>query len=146
LEDNQTPDEYKEYEEIIKQMQVLAEILQKNGEKRGYQNSDLPEAKIETDNEGAQTDIGKRIQRKGEKLIESFMLAANETVATYIYSMGITAIYRDHDKPDETRLKKVINVITNYGDKLDIKGKVGSSKYIQEMLKQVAKTSRKEVY
>lgn len=146
LEDNQTPDDYKEYEETIKQMQVLAEILQKNREKRGYQNFDLPEEKIETDDKGVPINIGKRIQRKGEKLIESFMLAANETVATYIYSMGITAIYRDHDKPDETRLKKVINVITNYGDKLDIKGKVGSSKYIQEMLKQVAKTSRKEVY
>ena len=127
-------------------MQLLAEILQKNRENRGYQNFDIPEEKIETDENGKPTNIDERIQRKGEKLIESFMLAANEVVATYIYQMGISSIYRDHDKPDETRLKKVINVITNYGDKLEVKGKLSSSKCVQSILKQISKTTRKLVY
>lgn len=146
LEENQIPEGYQTYAENIKEMQLLAEILQKNRENRGYQNFDIPEEKIETDENGKPTNIDERIQRKGEKLIESFMLAANEVVATYIYQMGISSIYRDHDKPDETRLKKVINVITNYGDKLEVKGKLSSSKCVQSILKQISKTTRKLVY
>ena len=146
LEENEIPEDYKEYEETLKMMQTLAELLQNKRKTRGYQNFDLPEIKIETDEKDIPVNIGKRIQRKGEKLIEAFMLAANETVATYIYYMGIPAIYRDHDKPDETKLKKVINVITNYGDKLEVKGKLLSSKCIQKILEQVSKMPRKAVY
>lgn len=145
LEENNTPEDYKEYEQTIKEMCNLSEILKKNRIKRGYQDFDLPEIKIITDEKGNPTEITQRTQNKGEKLIESFMLQANETVATYIFLMGIPSIYRNHDKPDEERLKRVINVIKTYGDEITTKGKI-NSKYIQSLLKEVAKTERKEVY
>ena len=144
LEENIVPEDYKNYEKNLKEMNNLSEILKKNRIKRGYQDFDLPEIKIITDDKGKPIEITQRTQNKGEKLIESFMLQANETVATYIFLMGIPSIYRNHDKPDEERLKKVKNIINTYGDKTT-KGKI-NSKYIQSLLKEVAKTKRKEVY
>jgi len=146
LEENEIPEGYEDYVEDLNNMKVLAEILQKNRVKRGYQNFDLPEVKIITDDEGKPIEIALRNQATGEKLIESFMLAANETVATYICQIGIPSIYRDHDVPNEEKLQKVVNIIRNYGEELNIKGKISSPKYIQALLKEVEKTERKEVY
>ena len=146
IEENEIPEGYEDYVENLKEMQILASILQKNRIKRGYQNFDLPEVKIITDDEGKPIEIALRSQGTGEKLIESFMLAANETVATYICQIGVPSIYRDHDVPNEERLKRVINIIRNYGEDINIKGKISSPKYIQELLNKVAETERKEVY
>ena len=146
LNKEETPEGYEEYKDILLEMNKLAEILKNSRIKRGYQNFDLPEIKIITDENGKVTEIAKRDQDKGEKLIEQFMLAANETVATYIYLIGVPSIYRDHDIPNEEKLKKVISIIRNYGDNIDIKGKLTSSKYVQELLEKINETTKKEVY
>ena len=146
LEDNEIPEDYKEYANLLIEMNKLANILKTSRIKRGYQNFDLPEIKIITDDNGKPIEIAKREQNEGEKLIEQFMLAANETVATYIYSIGVTSIYRDHDIPDEERLKRVINVIESYGDKPKIKGKITSSAGVQELLKSIESMEKKEIY
>lgn len=145
LEENIIPEGYEPYEETLKEMQNLAEILRKSRIKRGYQDFDLPEVKIVTDENYVPIEIKAREQGLGEKLIEMFMLAANEVVGTYIYSLGLAATYRDHDIPDETKLKKVISIAKNYGEKMEIKGKVGSSKFVQDLLKELKNSERKEV-
>ena len=75
-----------------------------------------------------------------------FMLAANETIATYVYQMNIPFIYRDHDIPNEEKLKKVTSVIKSYGENIDTKGKVLSSKYIKDLLEQLKNTQKAVTY
>ena len=146
LKDEEIPEGYEEYASVLKEMNKLAHILKESRIKRGYQNFDLPEIKVVTDENGKVTEIGTRIQDEGEELIEQFMLAANETVGTYIYLIGVPSIYRDHDIPNEENLKRVISIIRNYGDNIEVKGKITSPKYIQELLEKIEKTERKEVY
>lgn len=95
---------------------------------------------------GIPTEIGKREDGPGQKLIEMFMLAANETVATHIYNMGIPSIYRDHDKPNEEKLKKVTEIIKNYGETFKTKGKVLSPKYLSSLLEELKETQKYETY
>ena len=146
LKDEEIPLGYEDYANILKEMNNLANILRKSRIKRGYQNFDLPEIKVITDDNGKPVEIAKRIQDEGEELIEQFMLAANETVATYIYLLGVPSIYRDHDIPNEEKLKKVLNIIRGYGDNIELKGKITSSSYIQKLLEEIEKTERREVY
>ena len=146
LKDEEIPEGYEDYASVLKEMNKLAHILRQSRVKRGYQNFDLPEIKVIADENGKVTEITTRIQDEGEELIEQFMLAANETVGTYIYLIGVPSIYRVHDIPNEDKLKKVINVIKNYGDSIDIKGKIASSKYVQELLEKLEKKEKYEVY
>ena len=146
LKDEEIPIGYEMYADTLKEMNKLANILRKSRIKRGYQNFDLPEIKIVTDDNGKVIKIDKRIQDEGEELIEQFMLAANETVATYIYLLGVPSIYRDHDIPNEEKLKKVLTIIRDYGNNIELKGKITSSSYIQKLLEQIEKTERREVY
>ena len=146
LNDEETPEGYEPYKEILKDLYNLSQILEKNRKKRGYQEFDVPEIKVVTDDEGVPTEITKRETGKGEKLIEMFMLAANETVATYVYQMNIPFIYRDHDKPNEEKLKKVTNVIKSYGEKVDTKGKLLTPKYIEDLLSSLKDSEKKVTY
>ena len=146
LENEEIPEGYEPYKETLIEMYNLSKILEENRKKRGYQEFDIPEIKVITDEEGNPIEIRKREQGKGEKLIEMFMLAANETVATYVYNMHVPFIYRDHDLPNEEKLKKVTNVIKSYGEKIDTKSKVTSSKYITELLNSIKDTEKKEIY
>ena len=146
LNDEEIPEGYEPYEQTLKNMYDLSLILARKRKERGYQEFDVPEIKVITDEEGTPTEISKRQQGKGEKLIEMFMLAANETVATYVYNMNIPFIYRDHDIPNEEKLKKVINVIKTYGEKIETKGKLASPKYIENLLDSLKNTEKKETY
>ena len=146
LENEEVPEGYQPYENSLKTMYELAVILEKKRKERGYQEFDVPEIKVITDEEGKPTEITRRTQGKGEKLIEMFMLAANETVATYIYNMNIPFIYRVHDKPNEDKLKKVTNVIKTYGEHIETKGNLLSPKYLESILISLKDTEKKETY
>ena len=144
--DGETVEGYEPYIDTLNNMYELSLKLIEKRSKRGYQAFDIPEMKVITDDEGRPTEIKKRESGKGEKLIEMFMLEANETVATYIYGMDIPFIYRDHDTPHEEKLRKVTNVIKSYGEKIDVKGNLLSSKYIEDLLKSLEKSDKKETY
>lgn len=146
LNDEEIPEGYEIFKEDLKSLYELSKILENNRIKRGYQEFDIPEIKVITDENGNPIDFIKRETGKGEKLIEMFMLAANETVATYVYQMNIPFIYRDHDIPNEEKLKKVTSVIKSYGENIDTKGKVLSSKYIKELLEQLKNTQKAVTY
>ena len=74
------------------------------------------------------------------------MLQANETVATYVYHMNIPFIYRDHDVPNEEKLKKVTNVLRTYGEKIETSGKLLTPKYIEDLLVSLKDSEKKETY
>ncbi|MCI8347008.1 MAG: ribonuclease R [Bacilli bacterium] len=115
LENGETPDGYEEYVESLRKMEALANILRKMKEKRGYIDFLVDEAKILVDEDCVPTDIIKRDRGVGELLIEDFMIAANECVATHIYFMNLPFIYRIHEKPKEEKIRSYLSFIGTLG-------------------------------
>ena len=118
LEDNVVPDDYKEFETSLRTMQELAKILQEMITRRGYINFEVNEAKIIVDENCVPLEIKVREQRTGEKLIESFMIAANECVATHVYFMNLPFIYRVHETPKEEKIRSFLSFVSSLGYKI----------------------------
>ena len=146
LTNQETPVGYENFVTTLKEMYELSKILKKNRQNRGYQEFQTSEMKIETNEKDFPIGFHLRESGPGQKLIEMFMLSANETVATYIYNLGIPSIYRDHDKPNEEKLKKVTQVIRDYGENFKTKGKLLSPKYISSMLEGLKESEKYETY
>ena len=115
LENNKVPDGYEPFVKDLKLMNELSNILRKKMVNHGYLEFDRPEAKILVDENCHPTEIKLREQRTGEKLIENFMIAANETVAGYIEDMKVPGIYRVHDKPNKEKLEVFLKFLNRKG-------------------------------
>ena len=118
LEENIVPEGYEEYEEKLRLMLELAHILRKNKENRGYIDFDIDESKIIVDDKGKAIDVTLRYRGEGEKLIEDFMIVANETVATHIYYMELPFIYRIHGEPNEEKINNFMRFLNILGYKV----------------------------
>ncbi len=112
------PEGYEPFVNDLKLMNELHLILRKEKNSRGYINFDLDEAKIVQDENGKAIDVVKRIREEGEKLIEDFMIAANETVATHIANMDLPFIYRIHDVPNPDKIDDFMTMVNILGYKL----------------------------
>ena len=112
------PEGYEEFVDDLKLMNELHLILRKEKNSRGYINFDLDEAKIIQDENGKAIDVVKRIREEGEMLIEDFMIAANETVATHIANMELPFIYRVHDVPNPDKIEDFMTLVNILGYKL----------------------------
>lgn len=137
LENNKVPNGYEEYADTLRLMEELSQILRKKMVSRGYIEFESSEAKIKVDENCHPVAIEARVQRKGEELIENFMIAANETVASSIYYKGLPGIYRVHDKPDEKRLGEFMKFLSLHGYVVNGKNKITSPKDLQYILKQL---------
>ena len=115
LEKNIVPEGYEPYEKSLRMMAELASILRKMKEKRGYIDFDVDEAKILVDESGKPTEVVLRERGIGENLIEDFMIAANECVATHIYFMNLPFIYRVHEVPKEEKIRSFLGFIGTLG-------------------------------
>ena len=115
LDENKVPKGYEEFVDTLKTMHELAKILRKEKINRGYIDFGIDEAKVIQDKKGRAIDIVKRVQGTGEKLIEDFMIAANETVATHISNMDLPFIYRVHDLPNAEKIEDFCNLIKQLG-------------------------------
>ena len=115
LEKNVVPEGYEPYADTLKIMAELASILRKAKVKRGYINFDIDEAKILVDENCKPTEITVRERGTGENLIEDFMIAANECVATHIYFMNLPFIYRVHEVPKEEKIRSFLGFVSNLG-------------------------------
>ena len=135
LEKNIVPEGYEEFVDDLKTMSEFATILRKAKVKRGYLDFDVDEAKILVDDACVPYKITKRERGTGENLIEDFMIAANECVATHIYNMDLPFIYRIHESPKEDKLRDFLNFVSNLGYKVtgDLKGNKGIA--VQKLLK-----------
>lgn len=103
LEENEIPEGYEPYADTLRMMKELADILRKSKENKGYIDFEVDEAKILVDENCVPTEVTLRNRGAGEKLIEDFMIAANECVATHIYFMNLPFIYRVHEAPKEEK-------------------------------------------
>ena len=137
LEGNTIPEGYEPYQEMLLQMQELAEILRKNKIEKGYIDFEIDEAKIIVNEKGEAIDVVLRDRGTGEKLIEDFMIAANETVATCIYFMDLPFVYRVHGEPNEEKITKFLNFVSSLG--YHVKGDIKKMhpKVMQDILKQL---------
>ena len=115
LEKNVVPEGYEPYADTLKIMAELASILRKAKVKRGYINFDIDEAKILVDENCKPIEITVRERGTGENLIEDFMIAANECVATHIYFMNLPFIYRVHEVPKEGKIRSLLGFVSNLG-------------------------------
>ena len=128
------PTGYEKFADKLKQMNELAHILQKEIANRGYINFDLDEAEVIQDEDGVAIDIVKRERYDGEKLIESFMIVANETVASHIYNMDLPFVYRVHGTPNSEKIDDFVNLVKLMGYKLETKVVDLSPKSMQKLL------------
>lgn len=115
LEDNIVPEGYEQFEDDLRLMHKLAKILRKAKEKRGYIDFEVDEAKILVDDKCIPTDVILRDRGEGEKLIEDFMIAANECVASHIYFMNLPFIYRIHEYPKEEKIRSFLGFVSGLG-------------------------------
>lgn len=109
------PKGYEPFVEILKKMNELAHILRKEKIKRGYIDFGIDEAKIYCDEFGRAKEVKKIVREDGEKLIEDFMIVANETVATHIYNMDLPFVYRVHDIPSREKIDEFMKFVSILG-------------------------------
>lgn len=117
LED-QDPEIIKEYEELVPmfcQMGELSRILREKRRKRGSIDFDFPETKIILDEKGVPVEIKPYDRNMATKIIEDFMLIANETVAEEFFWQEIPFVYRSHEDPDPEKIQKLAMFISNFG-------------------------------
>ena len=128
---------YERFAENLKLMNELAHIIRAERVMRGASDFDIPEAKIICDEQGVARDISVRERGEGERLIEDFMIVANETVARIFTDMDLPGIYRVHDIPKPEKIQKFITFCSSLG--LTIKGHVEkiTPKSFQKMLDQI---------
>jgi ribonuclease R len=101
-------------------MQELARILNRKRVRRGSIDFDLPEPLIEFDEWGAMTGVTRAPRNFAHRLIEEFMLAANEAVASHLESAGIASVYRIHEVPDPKRVLEFEEVAAHFGYTLGV--------------------------
>jgi ribonuclease R len=101
-------------------MYELAQILNRKRVKRGSIDFDLPEAVIEFDEFGLMKSISPSERNWAHKLIEEFMLAANETVASHLEQRGVPSLYRIHEKPDARKIYDFETIAASFGYSLGV--------------------------
>lgn len=138
LEKKLIPEGYEPFIETLNKMQVLAKILRDNKERRGMIDFNIDEAKIVVDDKGKAIDIVLRERGTGEKLIEDFMIVANETVATHIFFMELPFIYRIHGEPNAEKIEKFLKYVSLLGYKVEGKVKDVHPKTMQKILESLA--------
>ena len=124
---------------MFEEMETLAGILRNRRHQRGSIDFDFPESKIMLDEEGHPTEIRSYDRNVATKIIEDFMLLANETVAEEYYWREIPFVYRVHETPDEDKIKKLAILINNFGYSMHISDEVRPGQ-IQKLLAKIQGT------
>lgn len=143
--DEELREKYEPLVPMFEEMERLAAILREKRMNRGAIDFDFKEAKVLVDEEGHPTDVVIRERSVAEKLIEEFMLIANETVAEHFHWMDVPFIYRIHEDPKEEKLQRFFEFITNFG--YVVKGKANDihPRALQEIVEAVEGTPEEVV-
>jgi ribonuclease R len=113
--DAETRERYAALTPDFERMQTLAELMNKRREERGSIDFDLPEPVIEFDEQGQMRGVTKSERTWANRLIEEFMLAANECVATWLEDLGVPSLYRIHEKPEPRRVVQFEELAAAFG-------------------------------
>ena len=136
----ETSTDYSQYRELLPMFQQMAELadkLRKKRQKRGSIDFDFPECKILLDKEGHPLDIKPYERNVATKIIEDFMLIANETVAQDYFWQELPFVYRTHDNPDTEKIKKLSTFINNFGYSIHIGQDEVHPKELQKLLQKI---------
>ena len=138
LVDNDTNEimKYKELVPMFHMMEEAADLLRKKRFARGSVDFDFPESKIILDENGHPTDIKPYDRNVATKIIEDFMLAANETVAEDYFWQDMPFLYRTHENPDPEKMRKLATFINNFGYTLRLTDDL-RPKEIQKLLSEI---------
>lgn len=135
--DEETRKEYEDLVPMFETMEELFEILNARRKERGAINFETTEAKIIVDEEGKPLDVILRTRDVGEKIIEEFMLAANETIAEHFHWLNVPFIYRIHEDPNEEKIRKFFQLLSGLGYKIKGKSNAIHPKALQAVLEEV---------
>ena len=130
----------KKYEKYIGNFELmaeLAEILKKKRLEQGYLNLDIPESKIDLDENGEVISIEKYETSFSNEIIEQFMLSANETIAEKFYWLEAPFIYRVHEDPDIEKVKELNKFLYNFGLKIRIVNEKVYPKEVSKILEEI---------
>ncbi|PDO11373.1 MAG: ribonuclease R [Candidatus Reconcilbacillus cellulovorans] len=143
--DAETTARYAELADEFRLMEELALKLRERRMRRGAIDFDIAEAKIVVDEQGRTVDVVQRERTIAERIIEEFMLAANETVAEHIFWMKIPFIYRVHEEPDPEKMRLFAQFVANFG--YTVRGKAGSvhPRALQAILEQIRGTKEENL-
>ena len=130
----------KEYEELVpmfRLMKELSDILRAGRKRRGSIDFDLPETKIILDEKGDVVDIKPYERNSATRLIEDFMLAANETVAEHFCRLETPFVYRIHEEPDPEKIRKLEMFIRNFGFGIKVRNDEVHPRELQGLLERI---------
>lgn len=130
-------DEYRDFVPMFELMEELAAILRSKRHKRGSVDFDFPESKITLDGNGRPLEIKEYERTTATRIIEDFMLIANETVAEDYFWQELPFVYRTHDKPDPEKIKALATFINNFGYSIRINGDEVHPKELQKLLERI---------
>lgn len=137
LEDGIVPKGYEKFKDVLLQMDKLSKII---GDKK-FDNGEVSfcssETSVEIGQDGKAAKVSQRTSLSAEKLIERFMILANETVASYVDMMDLPFVYRVHEGPNPTKLREALKIINTLGYSIP-EGKVmRSPRLIKDILDKV---------
>lgn len=138
--DEKEMEEYSELIPMFELMEELSEILRKKRSKRGSIDFDFPESKITLDKKGKPIDIKPYERNKATKIIEDFMLLANETVAEDYFWQELPFLYRTHEYPDSEKIQKLGIFINNFGYSIKMNQDAIHPKELQKLLDKIEGT------
>lgn len=128
---------YEDFVPMFRDMEELSAILREKRHRRGAVDFDFPETKVVLDEIGRPVALKAYERNTATKLIEDFMLAANETVAEDFFWREIPFVYRIHEAPDEEKIRKLAVFLHNFGYTLHIGSNEVHPKEIQKLLSKV---------
>ena len=133
-------EEYRDFVPMFDLMKELADILREWRKKRGSIDFDFPESKIILDEKGRPVDIKPYERNAATKIIEDFMLMANETIAEDYFWQELPFLYRTHDYPDPEKMKRLGTFINNFGYTIRTQNGEVHPKELQKLLDKIEGT------
>lgn len=131
---------YEPFVPMFELMEELAAILRKRRHKRGSIDFDFAESRIILDEDGRPVEIKPYERNVATRIIEDFMLIANETVAQHFFWLELPFLYRTHEKPDPDKIMKLSAFIHNFGYRIKLTGEEVHPKELQKLLDRIAGT------
>lgn len=139
-EDVKEREKYSRLVPMFERMRELSQILRGRRRRRGSIDFDFPETKLILDKEGKPLEIRPYDRNTATKIIEDFMLLANETVAEDYYWQELPFVYRTHEVPDEEKIRALATFINNFGYSMHVGVNEIRPKEIQKLLAKVENT------
>lgn len=136
--DDEEMEKYQELVPMFRQMEQVAGILRDKRHKRGSIDFDFAESKIILDEKGHPVEIKPYERNVATKMIEDFMLIANETVAQHFFWLELPFVYRTHEKPDPEKIMKLETFINNFGYHIKMSGDEVHPKELQKLLGKIS--------